>query len=291
MNGGRLETGPARKIRLLLFAMMTLVVLAGAGLYLARGMLSPGPAFDALAPQTTVSPLAAAGTAAVAMAGTSAVVTVSPAPHGTGGSRTAPARPASGAAGASSARAGASSTASSSRPAAPATGTGTGSVPPASVPPASVPPASGAATASPSPDAAAAAWVLAVINRARAAHGLPALTVTAGLEISSAAHDLRMAGGCGLSHQCPGEPAIGARETAAGVSWTAAGENIGDGGPATDSSAVTQLALSLTHSMLEEQPPYDGHRMNILSSTFTHIGIAVYRDSAGTAWLTEDFSN
>ena len=28
-----------------------------------------------------------------------------------------------------------------------------------------------------------------------------------------------------------------------------------------------------------------------LTSTFTHIGIAVYRDRAGTVWLTRDFSN
>jgi uncharacterized protein YkwD len=42
--------------------------------------------------------------------------------------------------------------------------------------------------------------VLALINRARSAAGLPALTVTSGLEASSSAHNLRMAGGCGLSH-------------------------------------------------------------------------------------------
>jgi uncharacterized protein YkwD len=43
--------------------------------------------------------------------------------------------------------------------------------------------------------------------------------------------------------------------------------------------------------MLNEQPPDDGHRMNILSSTFTHVGITVTRDGAGTDWLTQDFSN
>jgi uncharacterized protein YkwD len=32
-------------------------------------------------------------------------------------------------------------------------------------------------------------------------------------------------------------------------------------------------------------------QLDILSSTFTHIGIAVYRDSSGTAWMTQDFSN
>jgi uncharacterized protein YkwD len=156
--------------------------------------------------------------------------------------------------------------------------------------------ASAAATAPASPPAAqggtAAGQVLALINQARATAGLPALTVTSGLTASSAAHNQVMASGCGLSHQCPGEAALGARETAAGVIWTAAGENIGEGGPVADTgAAIAQMAVSLTQSMLNEQPPDDGHRMNILSSTFTHIGITVSRDSSGTVWLTQDFSN
>jgi uncharacterized protein YkwD len=134
--------------------------------------------------------------------------------------------------------------------------------------------------------------VLALINRARSAAGLPALTITAGLQASSSAHNQRMAAGCGLSHQCPGEPAIGARETDAGVHWTAAGENIGEGGPVDGtSSAIAQMATSLTQAMLNEKPPDDGHRRNILSSSFTHVGITVSRDSSGTVWLTQDFSN
>ena len=74
--------------------------------------------------------------------------------------------------------------------------------------------------------------------------------------------------------------------------WTAAGENIGEGGPVADtSSAIAQMAVGLTQSMLNEKPPDDGHRLNILSSSFTHVGIAVVRDSSGTVWLTQDFSN
>ena len=141
-------------------------------------------------------------------------------------------------------------------------------------------------------DGAPAAQVLALINQARATAGLPALTVTAGLETTSSAHNLLMADGCGLSHQCPGEPPIGTRETDAGIDWTAAGENIGEGGPVADTTAaIAAMAVGLTQSMLNEQPPNDGHRLNILSTSFTHIGIAVYRDSAGTVWLTQDFSN
>jgi uncharacterized protein YkwD len=101
-----------------------------------------------------------------------------------------------------------------------------------------------------------------------------------------------MMSGCGLSHQCPGEPSLGQRETNAGVMWTAAGENIGEGGPVSSTTAaIAQMAVRLTQSMLAEQPPSDGHRQNILSSTFTHIGITVTRDSSGTVWMTQDFSD
>ncbi|MGD0686135.1 MAG: CAP domain-containing protein [Streptosporangiaceae bacterium] len=134
--------------------------------------------------------------------------------------------------------------------------------------------------------------MLALINQARAAAGLPAYTLTDGLDSSSAAHNARMASGCGLSHQCPGEPSLGARESAAGVHWTSAGENIGEGGPVADTdAAITQMATGLVRQMLDEKPPADGHRLNILSSVFRHIGIAIERSSAGIVWMTQDFSN
>jgi len=164
--------------------------------------------------------------------------------------------------------------------------------------PSSAAPSSGSAPAAPpsgtpaGQQSEAVSQVLALINQARAQAGLPAYSLSAGLDTSSAAHNARMAGGCGLSHQCPGEPPLGTRETNAGVIWTAAGENIGEGGPVADSpSAIAQMAVTLTQDMLNEKPPDDGHRLNILSSAFTHIGIAVTIDSSGTVWMTQDFSN
>jgi uncharacterized protein YkwD len=157
--------------------------------------------------------------------------------------------------------------------------------------PASPSPGPAPTTAPPSQDAAV-NQVLALINQARAQAGLPAYSFLAGLNSSAAAHNARMAAGCGLSHQCPGEPALGTRETDAGVTWTAAGENIGEGGPVSDTSAaIAQMAVGLTQDMLNEKPPDDGHRLNILSSTFTSIGIAVTIDSSGTVWMTQDFAN
>src|SRR5580693_867153 len=157
--------------------------------------------------------------------------------------------------------------------------------------PASPSPSPAATTAPPSQQTAA-DQVLALINQARAQAGLPAYSFLAGLNNSAAAHNARMADGCGLSHQCPGEPMLGTRETDAGVTWTAAGENIGEGGPVSDTSAaIAQMAVGLTQDMLNEKPPDDGHRLNILSSTFTSIGIAVTIDSSGTVWMTQDFAN
>ena len=137
----------------------------------------------------------------------------------------------------------------------------------------------------------AAAQVLGLINQARAQEGLPPYEVDPDLMASALGHDLRMEDGCGLSHQCPHEPDLGARETTAGVHWTSAGENIGEGRLATSSAEITAIALSLTRQMLNESPPSDGHRRNLLSHSFTSIGIAVIVDDAGTVWMTQDFSN
>ncbi len=259
----RMAATSARRVRFLLPGVLALAVLTGGSLYLARSELVAGPASSRAIvnsrPTAAGCDAAAASgcpgnPAYLAVAAPPAVVTVPPLQ-----ARTSPS-------------ASPSSRSPSPRPTTPA----------------AVPSASPSAPA----DGGAAAQVLALINQARSAAGLPALTITSGLETSSSQHNLLMADGCGLSHQCPGEPPLGDRETAAGVDWTAAGENIGEGGPVADTdAAIAQMAVGLTQSMLNEQPPDDGHRLNILSSSFTHIGIAVYRDSSGTVWLTQYFSN
>jgi uncharacterized protein YkwD len=263
----------SRRARVVLGGLLVLPLLAGAGVYLTRGAV-PAPASAtgqlAVAPPASLlcDPSAAGSTGSCAAqpfhaAVASVPASLSPRPSAarTRHRHAMPSASGSASASASARPTAPSSTASATSPA----GTSSGS---------------------------AAAQVLGLINQARSAAGLTALTITAGLNSSASAHNSRMAGGCGLSHQCPGEPDLGARETAAGVHWTAAGENIGEGGPVADSSAANaQMAVGLTQSMLNEKPPDDGHRRNILSSSFTHIGIAVFRDSSGTVWLTQDFSN
>jgi len=98
--------------------------------------------------------------------------------------------------------------------------------------------------------------------------------------------------GCGLSHQCQNEAPFGDRIHAEGVSWRGAGENCGvGGGVANTTTAITASGKGLNQAMFDEKPPNDGHRRNLLSSGFTHIGIDVYRDGKGTVWLTEDFTS
>jgi uncharacterized protein YkwD len=134
--------------------------------------------------------------------------------------------------------------------------------------------------------------VLDQVNQARGAAGLPAYTISPALTLSATRHTLLMAGGCGLHHLCPGETSLGTRITAAGMTWSAVGENIGDGGPVSDTSAAaTAMADKLIQIMLAERPPDDGHRLNILSARYHHTGICVYRSSSGVIWLTQDFSN
>ena len=278
MNRGTLASAASsRRARIAASGVLVLAVLVGGGLYLAHGAFSSGSssAGRLTSSRATAAECGAAGAspcanspAAMAVAAAPVVVTVPPS------------RAAAEAHPTTSASARPSATSSAMMSAQPST-----SVAPS---PASSP--SSSATAD--QDGAPAGQVLALINQARATAGLSALTITAGLENTSSAHNLLMADGCGLSHQCPGEPAIGDRETAAGIHWTAAGENIGEGGPVSDTTAaIASMAVGLTQSMLDEKPPNDGHRLNILSTSFTHIGIAVYRDSSGTVWLTQDFSN
>src|SRR5438067_13290615 len=69
------------------------------------------------------------------------------------------------------------------------------------------------------------------INQDRAANNLPPLAWESRLERSAHQHDLVMAAGCGLMHQCPNEPDLGTRISQQGVQWQTGGENIGEGGP------------------------------------------------------------
>ncbi len=132
--------------------------------------------------------------------------------------------------------------------------------------------------------------LFAQINSDRAAQGLPAYAWNGTLASGAHQHSVTMGStSCGLSHQCPGEPAIGQRITNEGIHWMACGENAGYTSPYPD--AWTAVKQNIEQGMLNEKPPNDGHRQNLLSSTFHQVGVGIYIDSKGVIWVTEDFTN
>jgi len=128
--------------------------------------------------------------------------------------------------------------------------------------------------------------VFQAINQSRAANGLAPLKWDTALVNSAKQHNLAMQAANTLSHQLPGEADLGARETQQGIHWTFAAENIG---VTTDQSE--NGALALHQAMMNEKPPDDGHRQNILTRVGTLVGVAILIDQQhGELWLTEDFA-
>jgi len=124
------------------------------------------------------------------------------------------------------------------------------------------------------------------INASRRGAGLRVLTWNSGLQTSAQQHNQAMASSNTLSHQAPGETDLGKRESSAGVFWWWAGENI-----AMSSSLTARAALDLESAMVNEQPPNDGHRQNILAGNAQAVGVSVLFDAAHhRLWLTEDFA-
>jgi hypothetical protein len=104
-------------------------------------------------------------------------------------------------------------------------------------------------------------------NSARAAAGLPALTVSADLAAAARSQASRMAAQHRLSHTPNLAGAI--------CCWAAIGENVGEGPTA---SAVHSAFMGSAE-----------HRANILSGSYTQIGVGVVVDAAGTLWVSEIF--
>ena len=148
-------------------------------------------------------------------------------------------------------------------------------------------PADTGATSSTTTENQIARAVFQAINQSRAANRLPALTWSDALANSARQHNLTMQAAKTLSHQLPGEAALGDRERQQGVNWSWAAENIGE-----TSNQTVNGALGLHQAMMNEQPPNDGHRQNILTTSGNIVGIAILIDQQhGLLWLTEDFAH
>ena len=121
----------------------------------------------------------------------------------------------------------------------------------------------GQAAASANPGAA----FVAATNQARAAAGLPGLSVSADLSAAATHQAQSMADADALFHT----PNLGSGLCC----WVMVGENVGDG----SSESIIQAAFMASPE----------HRANILRAAFTQIGVGYVIDKRGTLWVSEVF--
>ena len=120
--------------------------------------------------------------------------------------------------------------------------------------------------------------VLCLVNRQRAAHGLPRLSEDSRLDRSAQGWTQTMV----ATHRFTHGTNFAARISAAGFRWSAAGENIATGF-ATPAAVVKAWMASV------------GHCRNILSPSYSAIGIGVVNRpvagfASGAATWTQDFA-
>jgi uncharacterized protein YkwD len=108
---------------------------------------------------------------------------------------------------------------------------------------------------------------VAATNQARAAAGLPALSVSADLSAAATHQAQSMANADALFHT----PNLGSGLCC----WVMVGENVGDG----PSAPVIQAAFMASPE----------HRANILRAAFSQIGVGYVIDKHGTLWVSEIF--
>ncbi len=153
-----------------------------------------------------------------------------------------------------------------------------------SAPSASSKPSSGTPSASSKPSTSSSApaqangtmasQVLQIVNAERAKNGLGALKLNTNVAKAAQVRATEIV--TQFSHTRPNgqDPFTALKE--AGVSYSAAGENIAYGQP--DAQSVMTAWMNSP-----------GHRANILNSRFTQIGIGVYKDSKGVYYWTQEF--
>ncbi len=198
----------------------------------------------------------------------------------------------------------AAATASATATSSPApTATATATAPPASptptptatapAPTRAAPPARGEAarpTAPPPPPPAPAfsaeqAFSLDLLNRARAANGLPPLRLDAQIGLAAQRHAEEMARYGYLAHVNRQGQQPWDRLRAAGVRFSYAAENLGR---AWAGDGPAQPAIQAMHDlMMAEKPPDDGHRVNVLSPRAKRVGIGLARADGWLYWVCD----
>jgi uncharacterized protein YkwD len=133
--------------------------------------------------------------------------------------------------------------------------------------------ASGPSQSEPATPSAARLEILTRINALRAANGVAPMTADIRLDVVAQAYAERMAEQHFFAHVSPNGESLGQRLRAAGYPNRANGENLGLSGSG-------PLAA---HLGVEESP---GHRNNLLTAAFTHLGLGIARETLGAQTQT-----
>lgn len=130
------------------------------------------------------------------------------------------------------------------------------------------------------PPAASDAWVqemVAQVNARRAETGASALAFCATLANGAHGHSLDQASRSTMSHTGGNGSSMSQRANNAGYrGWNALAENVAAGQP--DVTSVVKAWMGSP-----------GHRANLLSSTYSHIGVGQSRAANGTIYWTQMF--
>jgi len=114
-----------------------------------------------------------------------------------------------------------------------------------------------------------------LLNTDRRANGLSDLKVSSALTVVARSHAQDMVARNFFSHTNPDGKTLSDRLKQAGISFSAAGENIAE------NISVQATETSLMNS--------SGHRSNILNSNYTTVGIGVAFDNEGNVYVVQDF--
>jgi len=119
--------------------------------------------------------------------------------------------------------------------------------------------------------------VLELTNIERNKAGLPPLRLNLQLTAAAQTHSENMARSKSISHQLPNELSLGDRISRAGYKWSAIAENVAAG------QKTPELAVS---AWINEVPPNDGHRKNILNPNYRELGVGYSNN-----YWTQDFAS
>lgn len=120
--------------------------------------------------------------------------------------------------------------------------------------------------------------VVELVNVERQKAGLPALTLDSKISNVARTKSKDMAVNNYFAHQSPTYGSAGDMLKKAGISWSAWGENIASG-QRTPEAVVTAWMNS------------PGHKANIMSTSFSKIGVGYVTNSNGTPYWTQMFTN